>query len=596
MSLLKNLKLIHKSLILIFIVLFGFFLVGVSYKNMIEANEEVIAQAQKISSFGDRINKMGALVSNARLFEKEFQLTGNESLLKKFDMTLKAAYTQEKHLESLLTEQHEKELLKKAEITLRNYQKLFYIAVKAETEQGKKFQDAHEAIENFSQLILSLSQWKEKRQQALLSSSSLQQDKITQNFIITIVVIALVVSLLLLLYAYSINSPVKILKNTVTKISEGQYEARTQISTNDELGQFAKKFDKLLDERVTNLAQSEKQKEQLNDSVIALLGTVSRLSNRDLTAKAPVTEDLTGPLADAINMLTSETSKVLLKVNAISEQVNRASVTVKSQSDVVMDLSQNEIQQIKETVTELSDAVSIMNNITELAQSANNSTDRTINTTEKALTSVTETVTSIISIRDTVREAEKRIKRLGERSQEIGGIVDLIGNISERTHILALNASMHAASAGEAGRGFMVVADEVQRLSESARDATSQIATLVSNIQQETSDTSSTMNEVISRVVDGSRLAVTAGKRMQETQKLTAELVESIHDIAERSEEQIQVNNRLRQRAEQVLDSTHKTAQQLKDQNIVTDHLVKYANQLLSTVRIFKLPRKQRVS
>ncbi len=594
MSLFKNLKLVHKSLILLFVVLFGFFLVGIAYKNMIEANEKTISQIQQINSFGSIIDRIKVLVSDARRAEKEFQLTGDENLIEEFDITLKAVFAEEKRLKPLLTKDHEKELVKKIDHILRDYQQLFYIAAIAETEQGEKFQRAHEAIENFSPIILSLSQLKEKRQQTLLTASTSRQDQITKNFITTIAVTALIVSLLLLLYAHSINSPVLILKDTVTKISEGQYEARTQINANDELGQFAKEFDNLLDERVAHLAHSEKEKEQLNDSVIALLGTVSRLSNRDLTAKAPVTEDLTGPLADAINMLTSETSKVLLKVNTISEHVNRASVTVKSQSDVVMELSQNEIQQIQETMTELNDAVNIMGNITELAQAANNSTDRTIDTTEKALTSVTETVTSIVSIRDTVREAEKRIKRLGERSQEIGGIVDLIGSISERTHILALNASMHAASAGEAGRGFMVVADEVQRLAESARDATSQIATLVSNIQQETSDTSSTMNEVINRVVKGSRLAATAGKRMKETQELTAELVGSIHEIAKRSEEQIQVNNRLRQRAEQVFDSTHKTAQQLKDQNIVTDHLVKYANQLLSTVRIFKLPRNQR--
>ncbi len=596
MLLFKNLKLVHKSLILLFVVLLGFSLVGISYKNMIEANEKAIAQEQQINFLGNIINKIEILVTNARLIEKEFQLTNNNNLLEKFDITLKSAFAIEKHLESLLTEKHEKDLVKKAETILRDYQQLFYIAARAESDRKEKFQRVNEAIENFSPLIMSLSQLKEKRQQELLTTSSSQLNQITRNFIITIVITALIVSLLLLLYSHSINRPVKILKDTVTKIAQGQYEARTNIDSNDEIGQFAKEFDNLLDERVTNLANSEKQKEQLNDSVIALLGTVSRLSNRDLTAKAPVTEDLTGPLADALNMLTAETAKVLLKVNTISEQVNRASVTVKSQSDVVMDLSQNEIKQIKDTMKELNDAVSIMNSVTELAQSANDSTDSTINTTEKALTSVNETVTSIVSIRDTVREAEKRIKRLGERSQEIGGIVDLIGSISERTHILALNASMHAASAGEAGRGFMVVADEVQRLAESARDATSQIATLVSNIQQETSDTSSTMNKVISKVVEGSKLASTAGERMQETQQLTAELVESIHNIAERSEEQIQVNNRLRQRAEQVLDSTNKTAQQLKDQNIVTDHLVKYANQLLSTVRIFKLPRQQRLN
>ncbi|HOW62804.1 MAG TPA: methyl-accepting chemotaxis protein, partial [Candidatus Contendobacter sp.] len=178
----------------------------------------------------------------------------------------------------------------------------------------------------------------------------------------------------------------------------------------------------------------------------------------------------------------------------------------------------------------------------------------------------------------------------GERSQEISGVVNLINTIAERTHILALNASMHAASAGEAGRGFAVVAGEVQRLAENAREATSQIATLVSNIQIETADTVNAMNAAISQVVDGSRLAEQAGDQMKRTQETTAELVAAVQQIASRSQEQARVSNELLGRARQIQESTRQTSQQLQEQTVHTTSLVEYARGLLNSVRVFRLP------
>jgi len=187
-------------------------------------------------------------------------------------------------------------------------------------------------------------------------------------------------------------------------------------------------------------------------------------------------------------------------------------------------------------------------------------------------------------------ETEKRIKRLGERSQEISGIVNLINSIAERTHILALNASMHAASAGEAGRGFAVVADEVQRLAENAREATSEISTVVNNIRVETSDTVTTMNTVISQVAEGTRLAELAGLSMKENQQATNKLVDSVQQIANSSVAQADVSKQLLERAKQIQESNEQTGRELYEQTKNTDTLVQYSHNLVSTVGVFTLP------
>lgn len=387
----------------------------------------------------------------------------------------------------------------------------------------------------------------------------------------------------------SITRPVSHLVSVMQKLTSGDVNARAHSDKPDEIGVLARQFDKMVDEREASRLAIEEENEQLNDSVLLLLQAVAQLAKKDLTVRVPVSSNVTGAVSDALNLLTSETSKVLQDVINISADVTEASMKVKAQSDTVMAAAAEERIEVEHTTESLSIASQEMRRIAELAQVCNNAADNAIKSTQLALATVNSTVGGINSTRDIIRETEKRIKRLGERSQEISGVVSIINAIAERTHILALNASMHAASAGEAGRGFAVVADEVQRLAENARQATLQISALVNNIQLETADTVSTMNSAISQVVEGSRLAEQAGQQMQLTQQTTSELVSSVQQIAIRSQGQAKASQDLLDRAHQIKKNSQETSNQLDEQSTQTTNLVEYARMLLSAVRVFKL-------
>ncbi len=404
---------------------------------------------------------------------------------------------------------------------------------------------------------------------------------------LALVVVLAIVSTLLMIKSF--DAPLQRMSNILKKVAEGDMEARIGLKSNDEFGNMSKSIDTMLNDRMTSTSDVEDENETLNDSIVTLLETVAQLAQKDLTVRAKVSEDMTGPIADALNMMSSETSIVLTKVLSVAEEVAETSNLVKSQADNVILLADNERTEVEQTVTELKSAADTMAKINTLAEASNTAAEDAIKTTITAMASVTDTVGSIGTIRDTIRETEKRIKRLGERSQEISTAVNLINNISERTHILALNASMHAASAGEAGRGFAVVADEVQRLAESSREATSEIATLVKNIQLETSSTVNTMNELTSQVVVGSKLAEQAGREMEETQTTTANLVEMVQKISQGASMQSRRSRQLRERADVIRNSVRKTGDHLKEQTNHTDELVQQALSLVAAVSVFTL-------
>ena len=401
-----------------------------------------------------------------------------------------------------------------------------------------------------------------------------------------VIILATVFTLLII---KSFDAPLERMSNILNKVAEGDMQARIGLKSNDEFGNMSKSIDTMLNDRMTSTSDVEDENETLNDSIVTLLETVAQLAQKDLTVRAKVGEDMTGPIADALNMMSSETSTVLTKVLNVAEEVAETSNLVKSQADNVILLADNERNEVENTVAELKSAADTMAKINTLAETSNTAAEDAIRTTITAMASVTDTVSSIGTIRDTIRETEKRIKRLGERSQEISTAVNLINNISERTHILALNASMHAASAGEAGRGFAVVADEVQRLAESSREATSEIATLVKNIQLETSSTVNTMNELTSQVVVGSKLAEQAGTEMEETQTTTANLVEMVQKISQGAAMQSRRSRQLRERADVIRNSVRKTGDHLKEQTYHTDELVQQALSLVAAVSVFTL-------
>ena len=395
------------------------------------------------------------------------------------------------------------------------------------------------------------------------------------------------------LYVYrGISQPLLALQETVDRVRAGEELGEGEgVKSQDEIGVVWRTVHGLLTERRDAQLKAEAENEQLNTSVISILQSVHQLSQRDLTVRAPVTQDVIGTVSDSINALTMETSKVLQGVSLIAGSVAQASDKVRIQGQLVSKTAEDERTNVGKMVESLSEATQTMNQVATLAAQSNISAAQATQATDAALVTVNGTVKGMESIRETIAETEKRIKRLGERSQEISGIVNLINTIAERTHVLALNASMQAAVAGEAGRGFAVVAEEVQRLAESSRTATQQISTLVNNIQLETNETISTVNRTIGQVVQGSEQAQKAGEQMRLTQQITSQLVAQVNRIAEVSEQQKAMSANLLSSVQRIGQSNDRTADQITVQNHETESLLQSARRLVESVNVFKLPQ-----
>jgi methyl-accepting chemotaxis protein len=415
-----------------------------------------------------------------------------------------------------------------------------------------------------------------------------------RSFQLQISALVAVLTVLGTLVAYlivrNITGTVATLQSSVDRVRGGDLTALGTVESKDEVGDLGRTVNLLLNERVAAQQKAEEENEKLNMSVIQLLSTVADLSQRDLTVKAPVTEDIIGTVGDSINQLTDATASVLRDVTKIAGVVEHASKRVKTQSDAVNSMAESERHTVDRLVGSLREATTAMDEVTRLAQTSNMAAAEASKTTESAMTTVESTVRGMDTIRETISEMEKRIKRLGERSQEISQIVGLINTISERTHVLSLNASMQAAMAGDAGRGFAVVAEEVQRLAENSRQATAQIANLVQNIQIETNDTISTVNKTIDQVVQGSELARQSGQRMRETRETTERLVQMVHTISRSAQQQVRIAADLQSAASEIALSTKKTEEQLTQQNQVTTSLVSASQKLVESVSVFKLP------
>ncbi len=390
----------------------------------------------------------------------------------------------------------------------------------------------------------------------------------------------------------SITRPAKNLTNVVHRLSEGEFDARAEIKGSDEFSELGSALNNLLDDRATSVAKTEDEHQELNQSVFKLLQAVAELSERNLTIRAEVTEDATGPVADALNLLAEETSATLLQVRDVAAEVNDTSKQVNTHLMSVNKLAMKEQEQAIETAEQMDNMLVRLDAIANSAAETNNMADTTVLSTNKAHKSVTETLTGMSEIRDTVQETGKRIKQLGERSQEISHVIDIINTIAERTTVLALNASMQAAAAGDAGRGFSVIAEEIQRLSESSRESTSQISTLVRNIQQETNTTISTMDKTIEQVIDGSTKAEDAALQMKEVLETTSQLVESVDQIASASREQVVISETLKHKAQSILKSTQSTGQELLSLTGLSRNMSEYAQQLVHSVNVFNLGDK----
>ena len=398
-----------------------------------------------------------------------------------------------------------------------------------------------------------------------------------------------------LLLMRSFTKPTTSLTNVIQLLSDGEYEARAEIVGSDEIAKFSVAFNKLLDDRALTLTKIDEEHQELNQSVFSLLQAVADLSERDLTIRASVSENATGPVADALNLLAEETADTLKEVKRVANNVNQASNKVNTHLMSINKLAMKEQARAIDTADQMNVMIERLDSISNTAANTNTMAGTATSSTQKAHESVTDTLTGMSDIRTTVQETGKRIKQLGERSQEISHVIEIIETIAERTTLLALNASMQAASAGEEGKGFSVIAEEIQRLAESSRESTGQISKLVSNIQQETNTTIETMDKTIEQVIDGSVKAADAADQMKHVLSTTNELVTAVDQIATASKDQVTISKDLKHKAESILKSTQVTGQELLSLTGLSRNMSEYAQQLVTSVDVFKLGEDQQI-
>ncbi|MBK1722953.1 methyl-accepting chemotaxis protein [Thiocystis violacea] len=406
----------------------------------------------------------------------------------------------------------------------------------------------------------------------------------------TTLLLVLVPLAIYLLYRKIIGSTDHIIR-VVETITAGDYSARCRLGNGDELHVLATAFDRLLDERVEQFAEIQKENDSLNNSIIRILEATGDLANRDLRINVPVTDDVTGAISDSINGAVADIAEVLNDVRGIAERVKEGSASVDRQANTVSHAADMNLSILEKTLEKLSQASTSMAQVVELADRCQVVAAEATSSTEQGLSSVLSTTEGMSRIRESIQETSKRIKRLGERSQEISGIVGIIKDIAERTHVLALNARIQASSAGEAGRGFSVVAEEVKTLADSSRKATDQIASLIHNIQLETNDTIATMEKAVSEVVSGAELSEQARQQMVATRTTANVLADVVQQIAGSSARQAELTGEIADSADVLRQQSLETHKELTVQREQSANLAGFAEQLTRSVAVFQLPQ-----
>ncbi|HRF64166.1 MAG TPA: HAMP domain-containing methyl-accepting chemotaxis protein [Candidatus Competibacter sp.] len=597
----RKLKITQKLGLLLTILVLGFAILGATFYQEQQTNRRVTAQ---ISAYS-RLSEASTQARNDLLVSQKSMAdllrNPTEKSRKTFLQAINNTNNGAALLEKYAFNDNQQQLISQLKEAISAYQRAAKTTVDLEATQGAdKTTGIHqldEAIQkiareemNVENLIDSTVKVWTRETETVRTQGDTQLKQINNLFISVLIGVAFLALLATLSLTQKLRRSLHRLQGTVQQVTAGDLEARARMSGSDELALLGNAFDRMLDERVADLAKQAQENEQINNSVIQLMDAADRLCQRDLTVMVPVGADITGNVSDALNQMTRQTARVMGDINKLAAQLETVAGTVRRQGGKVSDVATVEREVVQQVLDKLAQSVTTMVDMAKLAASCNEIGDKASRSTKQALLTVRDTVQSINGIRSSVSETEKSIKRLGERSQEIGGIVEIIKDIAERTHTLAINAGMQAVAAGEAGRGFSVVADEVQRLAETARESTRQIAALVQSIQAESSETMSTMNKTISQVVAGSELAEKAGQRMRFTQRNTQELVTAVQQIAERSKVQEAINVELHDQANKLEQSTVATEQELREQIEQAENMFGYLGSLVKSVRVFKLP------
>ena len=348
-------------------------------------------------------------------------------------------------------------------------------------------------------------------------------------------------------------------------------------------------FKAYLDDSKAQAHAAEMTNSRNQKAILRLMNELSDLADGDLTIRATVTEDITGAIADSVNFTTEELRKLVGGITAASEQMTGATNDANGFSRDLISATQKQVREIQDAEESVMLMAKSIQEVDGSAAKASEVGRRTLAATEQGAQAVRNTISGMDGIREQIQETAKRIKRLGESSQEIGEIVDLISDITEQTNVLALNAAIQAASAGEAGRGFSVVAEEVQRLAERSAEATRQIGALVKTIQNDTHDAVSAMEKSTLGVVEGAKLSDIAGQSLKEIEQVSNELAKLINSISVTTQVQTDMVGEVANTMKEILNITGQTTKDTRLTAESIEQLTKLAGDLKGSVAGFKI-------
>lgn len=352
---------------------------------------------------------------------------------------------------------------------------------------------------------------------------------------------------------------------------------------------FGKSFQNMID-KLRLLVQTREERDRLQKSIVKLLDEVSEVAAGDLTVQAEVSPEITGAIANAFNSMTKELRSLIKQVKNVTFQVSGSANAINDTTEQLAAGSEAQASQISRTTAAISDMALQIQGVSENASLSAQVAGDSLGNARYGSKAVQDNINAMNSIRKQVQETAKRIKKLGERSQEISQTVGLIDDLSDRTSLLALNASLQASAAGEAGIGFAVVADEVERLADRSNRLTQQIGALAQTIQTETKDVVASMEETIHEVVIGSALADKAGQALVEIEQVSTRLAELLQSISESAKQQARSSEDISNAMSSISKVTELVQTGTKRAADSVRMLVLLSDELRGSVAPFKLP------
>ena len=389
-----------------------------------------------------------------------------------------------------------------------------------------------------------------------------------------------------------INRQIRSMLKLFQSIGVGDYQARADIYFKDELGQMAGSLNVMLDKTLV-LVQSQEDRDRIQVSIMKLLDEVSGVAEGDLRKDAEVTSEITGAIADSFNYMIGELRGLISSVQSTTMQFDRSARQMQSNAESLTEGSVQQSAQIVEASQTIEQINESIRYVAATAGTAAGVAENALANARSGSQSVQKTIDGMDAIRVQVQETAKRVKRLGESSQEIGEIVQLISDIADRTSILALNASIQAASAGEAGRGFAVVAEEVERLAVRATDSTTRITTLIRSVQSDTNEAISAMENTTREVVGGSLLANDAGAKLGKIESVSNEISRLVKEILDATRKQAESSENVTRKVIGVTEFTSRTATGAREVETSVRELATLARDLNESMSRFKLPENK---